>query len=103
LNLQKSTKYNNILRNNKVAVVIDDLKSIDPWDPRGVKICGTAVITREGGYMEGIDNANHTYIRKNLRCSSTIEEIKQLISNSSMQITLGLCSSRISNIRQQDI
>jgi pyridoxamine 5'-phosphate oxidase family protein len=64
LNLQKSTKYKNILRNNKVAVVIDDLKSIDPWDPRGVKIYGTAdVVTRQGGYMEGTGNDNHTYIR----------------------------------------
>ncbi len=61
LNLHKSTKYKNILRNNKVAVVIDDLKSIDPWDPRGVKIYGT--VTREGGYMKGTRNANHIYIR----------------------------------------
>jgi pyridoxamine 5'-phosphate oxidase family protein len=34
MNLLKSTKYKNALRNNKVAIVIDDLKSIDPWDPR---------------------------------------------------------------------
>ena len=34
MNLLKSTKYKNVLRNNKVAIVIDDLKSIDPWDPR---------------------------------------------------------------------
>jgi pyridoxamine 5'-phosphate oxidase family protein len=30
MNLLKSTKCRNVLKNNKVAVVIDDLKSIDP-------------------------------------------------------------------------
>ena len=44
MNLLKSTKYRNVLKNNKVALVIDDLKSIDPYDPRGMKIYGTADI-----------------------------------------------------------
>jgi pyridoxamine 5'-phosphate oxidase family protein len=26
----------------KVAVIIDDLKTVDSWDPRGVRIYGTA-------------------------------------------------------------
>ena len=53
------------IKKNKVAVVIDDLKSIDPWDPRGVKIYGTAdVVTRQGGHMEGTDNANPIYIKR---------------------------------------
>jgi pyridoxamine 5'-phosphate oxidase family protein len=30
MNLLKSTKCRNVLKNDKVAVVIDDLKSIDP-------------------------------------------------------------------------
>ena len=64
MNILKSTKYKNILKNNKVAIVIDDLKSIDPWDPRGVKIYGTAdEVTRQGGYMEGAGHANPIYIR----------------------------------------
>jgi pyridoxamine 5'-phosphate oxidase family protein len=63
MNILKSTKYKNILKNNKVAIVIDDLKSIDPWDPRGVKIYGTAdVVTHQGGYMEGTGHANPTYM-----------------------------------------
>lgn len=46
------------------TVVIDDLKSIHPWDLRGGKIFVTAdVVSRQGGYMEGTGNANHTYIR----------------------------------------
>jgi pyridoxamine 5'-phosphate oxidase family protein len=53
MNLMKSTKYKNVLKNNKVALVIDDLKSVDPWDPRGTKIYGTTdIITRQGGYMD---------------------------------------------------
>ena len=41
MNILKSTKYKNVLKNNKVAVVIDDLKSVDLWDPRGIKVYGT--------------------------------------------------------------
>jgi pyridoxamine 5'-phosphate oxidase family protein len=64
MNILKSTKYKNILKNNKVAIVIDDLKSIDPWDPRGVKIYGIAdVVVRQGGYLEGTGHANPSYIR----------------------------------------
>ena len=48
MNLLKSTKYTNVLKNNNVAIVIDDLKSIDPWDPRGIRVYGTAdIVTRQ--------------------------------------------------------
>ena len=74
MNILKSTKYKNILKNNKVAIVIDDLKSVDPWDPRGVKIYGTAdVVNRPGGYMEGTGHSNPQYIRKVLRRSGVGE------------------------------
>jgi pyridoxamine 5'-phosphate oxidase family protein len=64
MNLMKSTKYKNVLKNNKVALVIDDLKSVDPWDPRGMKIYGTAdIITRQGGYMDSTGHPNPQYIR----------------------------------------
>src|SRR5919197_203439 len=47
INILKSTKYKNVLKNNKVAIVIDDLKSVDPWDPRGIRIYGTTdIVTR---------------------------------------------------------
>jgi pyridoxamine 5'-phosphate oxidase family protein len=39
----KNQRYRNITRGNaKVALVIDDLKSIDPWRLRGIKVLGTA-------------------------------------------------------------
>ena len=64
MNILKSTKYKNVVKNNKVAIIIDDLKSVDPWDPRGIRIYGTAdVVTRQGGYMEGTGDPNSTYIR----------------------------------------
>ena len=54
------------LKNNKVAIVVDNLKSIDPWDPRGVRIYGAAdIVTRQGGYMENTDQPNPQYIRVN--------------------------------------
>jgi pyridoxamine 5'-phosphate oxidase family protein len=64
MNLIKSTKYKNVLKNNKVALVIDDLKTVDPWDPRGMKIYGTAdIVNREGGYMDTTGHSNPQYIR----------------------------------------
>jgi pyridoxamine 5'-phosphate oxidase family protein len=66
MNIVKSKKYKNVLKNNKVAIVIDDLKSVDPWDPRGMKIYGKAdIVTRQGGYMESTGNSNPQYIRIN--------------------------------------
>ena len=64
INLIKSTKYKNILKNNKVALVIDDLRSIDPWDARGIRIYGIAdTIDRQGGYMSNTDHPQIQYIR----------------------------------------
>jgi pyridoxamine 5'-phosphate oxidase family protein len=64
MNILKSTKYKNVVKNNKVALVIDDLKTVDPWDPRGMKIYGTAdIVTRQGGYMDMTDHPNPKYIR----------------------------------------
>jgi pyridoxamine 5'-phosphate oxidase family protein len=45
-------KWRNIVANPHVALVIDDLKSTDPWTVRGVEIRGTAeqvVIEQEPG------------------------------------------------------
>ena len=65
MNIFKSTKYKNVLVNNKVALVIDDLKSIDPWEPRGIRIYGIAdTVDRQGGYMStSTDHPQSRYIR----------------------------------------
>jgi pyridoxamine 5'-phosphate oxidase family protein len=49
----RSTKYKNVLRNSLIALVIDDLKSIKPWQPRGIRIYGEAEISkRQGAFLE---------------------------------------------------
>ncbi|HEU4448118.1 MAG TPA: PPOX class F420-dependent oxidoreductase [Nitrososphaeraceae archaeon] len=43
-------KYKNVRDGNKeVALVIDDLESIQPWKPRGMKINGAAEIVEHNG------------------------------------------------------
>jgi pyridoxamine 5'-phosphate oxidase family protein len=43
-------KYKNVKEGNKeVALVIDDLESIQPWKPRGMKINGTAEVIEHNG------------------------------------------------------
>lgn len=37
-------RYRNIGRNPRATVVIDDLVSVDPWTPRGVKVRGSAMV-----------------------------------------------------------
>ncbi len=43
-NLNKSVKFRNIRKNNRVALVVDDLVSASPWTPRGLQIRGTAEV-----------------------------------------------------------
>jgi pyridoxamine 5'-phosphate oxidase family protein len=44
----RTVRYRNIAENPRVNVVIDDLASIDPWSPRGVKVIGTATAEADG-------------------------------------------------------
>jgi len=55
-NPTNSRKYRNLRAgNDKVALVVDDLESIDPWKPRGVRIYGTAdFIKQEGRFGHGV-------------------------------------------------
>ena len=43
-------KYKNVREGNKqVALVIDDLESVQPWKPRGIKLNGIAEIVEHNG------------------------------------------------------
>ena len=42
LNMAKSRKFRNVGGNRNVALVVDDLASVDPWVVRGVEVRGTA-------------------------------------------------------------
>jgi pyridoxamine 5'-phosphate oxidase family protein len=39
-----TVRFRNVQSNPRVSVVVDDLASVNPWSPRGIKIIGTAVI-----------------------------------------------------------
>ncbi len=58
ITLNRTLKYKNVQYNPKVSLVIDDMESVEPPIPRGVKIHGIAdLVTREGYVGAG------TYIR----------------------------------------
>lgn len=45
----KRKKYRDVLRNPQVAFVVDDLASVNPWQPRGIEIRGEAQVLDSGG------------------------------------------------------
>lgn len=51
MNVQRSNKYKNFLRNNKVAIIIDDLGGVDPPGHRGIYSSANTVV-RQGEYMD---------------------------------------------------
>lgn len=56
--ITRTFKYKNVQINAQVALVIDDLESVKPWRPRGIKIHGRADLTTHRGYA-----GSGTYIR----------------------------------------
>jgi pyridoxamine 5'-phosphate oxidase family protein len=44
-----SKKWRDLKANPKVAIVIDDLETIDPWTPRGIEVRGIAELYAAGG------------------------------------------------------
>jgi pyridoxamine 5'-phosphate oxidase family protein len=59
-NFAKSKKYRDMKANPRVALVIDDLASVDPWAPRGLEVRGTAELHDAGGgdrFPPGFDEA----------------------------------------------
>lgn len=44
-----TARYRNIQKNPQATLVIDDLASVDPWSPRGIKIIGAASIETADG------------------------------------------------------
>ena len=47
-NIGGTVRYRNLRANPRATVVVDDLASMDPWSPRGVKIIGRGVIEERG-------------------------------------------------------
>jgi pyridoxamine 5'-phosphate oxidase family protein len=42
-------KWRDVHKNPKVALVVDDLASVQPWRPRGIEIRGEAEVLHSGG------------------------------------------------------
>ena len=42
--IRKTVRYRYLLDNPRATIVIDDLATVDPWAPRGVKVRGTTLI-----------------------------------------------------------
>ena len=53
----KRKKYRDVLKNPKVAFVVDDIASVNPWRVRGIEIRGKAEVLDIGGteLMQGFD------------------------------------------------
>jgi pyridoxamine 5'-phosphate oxidase family protein len=49
LDLTKTVRYGHLQRNPRATLVVDDLASVDPWRPRGVKVRGRATLEDDGG------------------------------------------------------
>lgn len=47
--ITKTVRYRNLLENPIATIVVDDLASVDPWAPRGVKVRGAAAIEEARG------------------------------------------------------
>lgn len=46
----RTKRYRNIVSGNKrISLVVDDLVSVNPWRPRGVKVQGTADVQEHDG------------------------------------------------------
>ncbi|HYV60971.1 MAG TPA: PPOX class F420-dependent oxidoreductase, partial [Acidimicrobiia bacterium] len=43
-NFERSKKYRDAARSGRAAIVVDDLVSVDPWQPRGIEIRGAAEV-----------------------------------------------------------
>lgn len=50
--LETTRKFKNIVAGHrKVSLIIDDLKSLRPWQPRGIRIHGIAEVTQRQGHL----------------------------------------------------
>jgi pyridoxamine 5'-phosphate oxidase family protein len=56
LDMEKTLKYKNLKNGNpNIALVIDDLETVNPWKPRGIKVHGTAeIVERNGRFGKGL-------------------------------------------------
>jgi pyridoxamine 5'-phosphate oxidase family protein len=44
-----TVRYRNIQKNPRATLVVDDLATVNPWSPRGIKIIGSAAVETVDG------------------------------------------------------
>jgi len=49
LDITKTVRYRHLSANPRATIVIDDLASVDPWTPRGVKVRGDVILEERDG------------------------------------------------------
>jgi pyridoxamine 5'-phosphate oxidase family protein len=49
--ITKTVRYRHLSENPRATIVIDDLASVDPWIPRGVKVRGSATLEEHDGNL----------------------------------------------------
>ncbi len=59
-NLARSQKWRNVQRDGRVALVVDDLETVDPWRPRGIQVRGVAEALVVDGPQGGADTIRLT-------------------------------------------
>lgn len=47
--ITKTVRYRNVRQNPRATVVIDDLASVNPWSPRGLKVIGSCRVEQHDG------------------------------------------------------
>ena len=52
-NFARRKKYQDVQRNPRVAFLVDDLASVDPWRVRGIEVRGEAEVLTSGGEALG--------------------------------------------------
>ena len=51
MDITKTVRYRHLLENPRATIVIDDLASIEPWSPRGIKVRGHADLEDDNGRL----------------------------------------------------
>ena len=51
MDITKTVRYRHLGENPRATIVIDDLASVEPWRPRGIKVRGRAVIEDDNGRL----------------------------------------------------
>jgi pyridoxamine 5'-phosphate oxidase family protein len=54
LDLSRTIRYRHLRSNPRATLVVDDLASVDPWRPRGVKVRGQATVEHTAGVPRAI-------------------------------------------------